>query len=81
MQDIDGFHELGDVQHAVLQGRVDSDFADTGPYGRHRLPIQWVQALLDTSKLNAGQLLGVPRKRTHIVARGTKPLKRLIEHG
>src|SRR6266850_1998814 len=77
VQHIDGLREFGDVQHAVLQGRVNSNLTGTGPDGRHRLPIHGVQALLDTSQLNAGQFPGVPRESTHIVSRGTEPLERL----
>jgi len=81
VQYIDELREPGDIQHAVLEGRVNSDLTDTGPDGRQRFPIQRVQALLDTPKLNAGESSRGTRKRAYILARGTEPLERLVEHG
>src|SRR6266446_3330807 len=52
MQHIDGLRKLGDVQHSVLEGRVNADFTDTGPDGRHGFPVQGIEPLLDTPKLN-----------------------------
>ena len=80
VEHIDGLRELSEVQHPMLKGRVNSDLAHARSDGRHGLPLQGFQALLNASKLNARQTPGIPRKRTHVPTRGTEPLKPLIGH-
>ena len=56
---IDCFRELGDVQHPVLQPRVDPDFPAARPDGRHELPVERLKALLDAPELKACHSPGV----------------------
>ena len=59
---------------------MNPNFTDTGSDRRHGLPVEGVETLLDTPKLHTGKTPGVPRKRAHIAARDTEPLKRLVGH-
>ena len=81
MQHIDGLGEAGDVEHSMLKLRVNADFADTRSDDCHRLPVQWVEALLDPPELNARQSPGGPWEGPHVPARRTEPLEQAIRHG
>jgi hypothetical protein len=81
VEHIDRLRELGDVQHPMLQRRVDSDFPDARPDGKHGLPIERPQALLETPELKADQSSGVPGESPNIGARTAEPLERLVSHG
>jgi len=62
MQDVDGFDELRDIQHAMLCPGVNTDFLHAEPDARHRLPFgssprwtrqSWNPAIFRTSSENA----------------------------
>jgi len=81
VEHVDDFHELGYVQHPVLQRCVNADLPDARPNDGHRLPVERVQPLLDTSKLKACESPGVSRESPKVVPRGSKPQERLVSHG
>jgi len=81
MEHIDGLHELGDIQDAVLERRVDPNLPDSRPDGWHVFRIQRLQALLDTAKLKPSQSPGSPGKSANVPARAAEPLEPLVGHG
>ena len=66
VQDVHGLCELCDVQDSVFQRCVEADLPDTRSHRRHRLPVRWVEPLLDTPKLKAGESPGVRRKGPNV---------------
>jgi len=80
VQHVHGVCEFGDIKHPVFQRCVDPDLPDARSNSRHRLPVQWVQSLLDTPKLKAGQSSRVSRESPNVAARRAQPLQHLIRH-
>jgi hypothetical protein len=55
-----------DIQDSVLQCGVDADLPNAGSDRTHRLPIRWVQPLLDTPKLKPGESPRVAREGPNV---------------
>jgi hypothetical protein len=80
VQDVHRVRELRNVQDSMLQRRVDPDLPYTRAHRWHRLPVQWVESLLDASKLKTGQPSRLPREGPDVAARRAQPLERLVRH-
>jgi len=80
VEHVDGLHELGDVQDAMLQSGMNPDLPDARPDTGDRFPIKRVQSLLDTPELEPCQSPGISRKCPHVTPRRAEPLDRLVGH-
>ena len=78
---VNGFGELGHVQHSMLQSRVHTDFPDPGTDNGHRFPVKRLQRLLNPPELDTRKSPGVSWERSHIAPGRGDPLKRFIRHG
>jgi len=81
VEHIDSLGEFGDVQNAMFQGRVHTNFTDARANSGYRLPIKRLQALLDRPELETDQSSSVPRERAHVGPGRAQPFERLLSHG
>src|SRR5206468_9128343 len=62
VQDVDGLHELRDVEHPMLSARVYADLLHTKPDARHRLPVVRIEPALCTPQLKSSNLPSILRE-------------------
>ncbi len=80
MEHVHGFGKRRDVQNPMFKAGVNTDLADTGTNGGHRLPVVRVEPLLHTSELKAHEPFRVRWQRPDISLRAPQPRQRLVRH-
>jgi hypothetical protein len=70
---VHGFIERCDVEDAMSPVNVDSNLPDTGPDGRHRLPVVRIEALLNAAQLKSSQPPSHCRKPAHVNSGRAEP--------
>jgi hypothetical protein len=80
MKHVDCLAELGYVKNAVFDSRVDPYFGDPQANAWHRLPIGWLQSLLDKTKMLSCEAPRIFRKRPDIIKRGSSPNNGFFGH-
>jgi hypothetical protein len=73
MNYVDCLAELGYVKNAVFDSRVNPNFGDPQANAWHRLPIGWLQPLLDKAKMLSYEVSRIFRKRPDVIERGSGP--------
>jgi hypothetical protein len=73
MKHVDCLAELCYVKNAVFDSRVNPDFGDPQANACHRLPIGWLQPLLDKAKMLPCEPSRIFRKRPDVIERGSGP--------
>ena len=80
VKNIDAFVERRDVEHPMRTLNLDSDLANAGAHFWHRLPIERVESLLNSSQLKASQTTNRRRERANITSRRSEPDQGLVGH-
>jgi hypothetical protein len=80
MKHIDRLAELGYVKYTVFDSRVNSNFCNPQANASHRLPIGWLQPLLDKAKMLSYEASRSFRKRPDVIERGSGPYNGFFGH-
>ena len=80
MKHIDRLAELGYIKYTVFDSRVNSNFCNPQANASHRLPIGWLQPLLDKAKMLSNEASRSFRKRPDVIERGSGPYNGFFEN-
>ena len=80
VEHIHPFRELGDIEYSVLHAGANADFINSYADAGHRLPVLWLQALLDEVKLMSGNSSGILRESSDVVEGRSEPVEGLLSH-
>src|SRR5262249_44818679 len=73
VEHIDAVFEFCDVDHSMLESRVNTDLPDAWTDSGHGLPVRWIQTTLDPVEFVTGSLSSILREASHVLSRGSHP--------